>query len=772
MNSKNHLEFLIEASRELSSLTEEVAVFRYTSETLIRIADGGVTVISTFDKETADLECRYIKGLGGMSGKVLSILKQKIVGMRLPINDEAYSGLMESRLHTIEGGLHTLALGSLPKKISLMIERLLKLQSFYSLGIVESNELLGSITLMAPRPLQNPSLVEAFIQQAAPTFLRIRATDALMKANNQLKASNFELLKAEKQLKEKNKQLEAANQQLEATNQQFEAANRQLEATNQQFEATNQQIEATNQQLETRNLELQESRQQIDENQRLYERVVENIREALIIHDGRHILFANQAATRYVDSTTLKGQDLFCFVAPKSQEMISENIRKRLAGEKVPDVYDAEIMTKSGEMVPVELSVAAISYKAKKAFLVMLHDLSEREKAIREKATLQKQLLQSQKMEAIATLAGGMAHDLNNILTVIKGHAQLTLMSHVESDNLHEDMEQIMESANRGADLTRQLLLYSRRQPMNYEQLNINDRVNSLMKLLGRLIGEDVKVTTKLSAELWDVKADSGNIDQVIMNLTVNARDAMPEGGELILKTHNVRIDEKYLQSYTYAKVGEHVCLEIEDTGTGMDEETTARIFEPFFTTKSTGKGTGLGMSVVYGIVKEHGGWINVYSEPGRGSVFKVYLPASLHKQKRKIQNLVNVEISPGNGENILLVEDEESVLTSTRKLLEESGYQITVATNAEEALKIFRQRERDFDLVFTDTILPGRTGLELIGDIHAINPNIKVLVCSGYTGERIQRETIEKRNYPFIQKPFDLDQLLRKIKKAMNCEN
>lgn len=760
MNSENHLNFLVKASRKLSSLTEEDAVFRYTTDTLIRMIDGGVTVINTFDKEAGHLECRYVKGLGGMSGKVLSILKQRVVGMQFPMNDEAYSALIESRLITIEGGLHTLALGSLPKKISLMIERLLKLRSFYSLGIVERNELLGIITLMAPRPLQNPSLVEAFIQQAAPTFLRIRATHALVKTNEQLQSSNQELLTAERQLREKNKQLKAKNQQFEATNQQFEAANQQLEATNQQ-------LEATNQQLETRNLELQESRKQIEENQKLYETVVENIREALIIHDGSRILFANQAATKYADAPALEGQDLFGLIAPEYKEMVSENNRKRLSGEKVPEIYDAEIMTKDGKIVPMEFSVAVISYKAEKAFLVMLHDLSEREKA-----TLQKQLLQSQKMEAIATLAGGIAHDLNNLLTVIKGHAQLTLMNHVEIVELREDMEQILESANRGADLTRQLLLYSRRQPMNYEQLNINDRVKKLMKLLGRLIGEDVKVTIKLSTKLWDVKADSGNIDQVIMNLTVNARDAMPQGGELIFKTHNVRIDESYRRAYTYAKVGDYVCLEIEDTGTGMDEGTAARVFEPFFTTKSTGKGTGLGLSVVYGIVKEHDGWINIYSEPGQGSVFKIYLPASFDKKKPKIQSFVREKIASGKGEKILLVEDEESVLSSTKTLLEKSGYKITVATNAEEALEIFRKKEGDFDLVFTDTILPGKTGLELIKDIHTINPHLRVLVCSGYTGERIQRETIERRNYPFIQKPFDLDQLLSKIKEVMNRES
>jgi len=436
------------------------------------------------------------------------------------------------------------------------------------------------------------------------------------------------------------------------------------------------------------------------------------------------------------------------------------------------DAWNGEVKMHGKNGTELDILLRAYSLKDAKGKIIGLvgvhTDITGIKNTLKEKEHLQNQLLQSQKMEAVGTLAGGVAHDFNNLLTVIKGHSDLSLMKLKESDALYPDIQQIKESADRAANLTRQLLLYSRRQPMNFEQLNINDTVNGLLKMLGRLIGEDVRIQTDLSDEIWNVKADPGNIEQVIMNLAVNARDAMPDGGKLTFRTGNIRIDEHYLEAYSYAKAGKHVFLEIEDTGMGMDKSTIDRIFEPFFTTKGAGKGTGLGMSVVYGIVREHNGWINVYSEVGQGTTFKIYLPATFEKGHPKAKTAEIIKDLQGKGERILLVEDEETVLYATQKLLEESGYEIIHALNAEAALEVFKEHGGNFDLLFTDTILPDRNGLQLIDDVRAIKPELRVLLSSGYTGERIQREALQEKHLPFIQKPYDLTDLLRVVKEAI----
>jgi CheY-like chemotaxis protein len=337
-----------------------------------------------------------------------------------------------------------------------------------------------------------------------------------------------------------------------------------------------------------------------------------------------------------------------------------------------------------------------------------------------------------------------------------------------QTSPLYRDLNQIRLAAGRAASLTRQLLLFSRRQPMELTPCNLNSIFEDLLKMLRRLIGEDITINTDLKADLWTILADAGNIEQVIMNLAVNARDAMTDGGKITIKTENVRLDEEYCKTYTYARPGTFVCLSVEDTGIGMDRETIQHIFEPFFTTKETGKGTGLGLSVVYGIIKQHEGWINVYSEPGQGTTFKIYLPASPVKHEDEKKEKISLEGLQGNGERILLVEDEEPVRNLVARAMSKNGYVVTVARNAEEAMDIFEKEGRNFHLVFTDVVLPNKSGLQLIDHLLSRKPELPVLLSSGYTDQKSQWSIIQKRKYRFLQKPYTIPDLLKIIREIL----
>ena len=392
-------------------------------------------------------------------------------------------------------------------------------------------------------------------------------------------------------------------------------------------------------------------------------------------------------------------------------------------------------------------------------------DITALKRAEEEKEKIQAQLLQAQKMEAIGKLAGGVAHDFNNLLTTIHGYTDLAMMKLNKTDPVYRDLKQVRLAAVRAAELTRQLLLFSRKQPMRLTPLNLNKTVDDLLKMLNRLIGEDISIHTHLDPDIWTVHADDGSIGQAIMNLAINARDAMPEGGKLTIKTENVYLDEAYCEAYSDARPGKFVCLSVEDTGIGMDKEIIQHIFEPFFTTKEAGKGTGLGLSVVHGIVKQHEGWINIYSEPGLGTTFKIYLPAFSGKvEEDETEETISLQELKGSGERILLVEDEAGVRKFAQKVLGENGYVVFEAANANEALDIFEREKGKFDLVFSDVILPDKSALQLLDQLLSRKPGLRVLLSSGYTDHKSQWPIIREREFPFLQKPYSLHDLLGAI--------
>jgi len=379
----------------------------------------------------------------------------------------------------------------------------------------------------------------------------------------------------------------------------------------------------------------------------------------------------------------------------------------------------------------------------------------------------EEQLRQSQKMEAVGKLAGGIAHDFNNLLTAINGYSELTMRKLRPEDPLRRNIEEIKKAGDRAAGLTRQLLAFSRKQVLQPKVFDLNTVVAELEKMLHRLIGEDIQLKTALHANLGSIKADPGQIEQVIMNLVVNARDAMPHGGKLTVETLNINLDEEYAAHHVAVKSGSYVMLSVSDTGCGMDEETQARIFEPFYTTKEQGKGTGLGLSTVYGIIKQSGGNIWVYSEVGQGTTFKIYLPRTASGAP-EYKRSTEPERSLRGSETILLAEDDEMVRNLVRTVLGTYGYQILEAVNGAAALSICEDSAEPIHLLLTDVVMPEMSGRDLANRFNHLRPDSKVLYMSGYTDESIVHHGVLDADAYFIQKPFAPDSLARKVREIL----
>jgi signal transduction histidine kinase len=383
---------------------------------------------------------------------------------------------------------------------------------------------------------------------------------------------------------------------------------------------------------------------------------------------------------------------------------------------------------------------------------------------------LEEQYRQSQKMEAIGRLAGGMAHDFNNLLTVITGYSELLLHRYVDRNTPeHRDIEQINKAGNRAKTLTRQLLAFSRQQVIQPEVLDLNTTITDINQMLRRLVSENIDLITILAPGLGRIKADPGQTEQIIMNLVVNACDAMPQGGKLTIKTTNVDLDEDYASRHIGLEPGSYVKLTIGDTGVGMDVETQTHIFEPFFTTKAKGKGTGLGLATVYGIVQQNEGYISVSSEPGQGTTFQIYLPRLEQAPELASRDQASAE-SSGGTETILLVEDEDMVRDLVRYALLQDGYNILEARHGQNAIEVCEKHEGPIHLLLTDVIMPGGlTGRELAERLISLYPGIKVLYMSGYTDDAIVHHGILDPDIAFLQKPFTPTTLSRKVREILD---
>jgi two-component system cell cycle sensor histidine kinase/response regulator CckA len=416
---------------------------------------------------------------------------------------------------------------------------------------------------------------------------------------------------------------------------------------------------------------------------------------------------------------------------------------------------------KDGNEFEVELISHQFDYAGRRVRLVVAQDIGERH-------LLEQQLRQAQKMEAVGRLAGGVAHDFNNLLMVIKGHTELLLNTLPPSNDMSRKIMQIDRAADRATALTKQLLAFSRMQVLQPRVMNLNGVVEDMGKLLPRLIGEDVELAIRAGHGLGAIRADASQMEQIIMNLAVNARDAMPSGGRLIIETSNAELDRTYNSKHPIVKPGRYVLLAVSDTGTGMDADTQAHIFEPFFTTKEPGKGTGLGLATVYGVVKQSGGFIWVYSELGKGTCFKIYLPRVDQPEDKGTVALPFAE-APRGTEKILLAEDEQDVREVAREFLESGGYTVIEACNGAEAMRLAAEHSATIDLLVTDMVMPGMTGRDLARRLKHQRSGMGVIYMSGYSEQTAAETTQVDADMRLLTKPFSRGSILRAVREALN---
>ena len=444
------------------------------------------------------------------------------------------------------------------------------------------------------------------------------------------------------------------------------------------------------------------------------------------------------------------------FAQPEEHDHLIDEFRRtgRLDG------FEVKWKRKDGAAVTVRISGRAVSSADEPADVLeaIAEDVTDRR-------ALEDQFRQAQKMEAVGRLAGGVAHDFNNLLMVISGYAEVILGQLDPTSPLHEKGRAIQLAADRATTLTRQLLAFSRKQLLELKVVDVNAIVQDMERLLRPLIGENIDLVTILSPEAAHTRADAGQLEQVIMNLVVNAKDAMPAGGKLTLRTENVDLDENHRRGQQFIRPGNYVTLLVSDTGMGMDRETQSRIFEPFFTTKEKGKGTGLGLSTVYGIVKQSGGYVVVQSELGRGTTFHIYLP---QVEGAAEKHSVAVPEAVGGTETILLVEDEESVRQLVRDTLSAKGYQVLEAENGEAGMAAAARHQGTIDLVITDVVMPGMGGREMVKQLIEARPGTRVLYLSGYTEDAIVSDGSIEKGTAFLQKPFTLQSLSRKVREVL----
>ncbi len=504
--------------------------------------------------------------------------------------------------------------------------------------------------------------------------------------------------------------------------------------------------------------------EQLKESEERYRLLVEYSPDAILVHQEGRIAFINAAGGLMAgvkQPQEIIGRPFMPFVHPEYRELVAQRVALMMADGSTPPPVELKLVRDDGISVAVEVSSVSCLYDGKPAVLVFMRDLAERKK-------LEAQLHQSQKMESLGRLAGGIAHDFNNLLTVIMSNSELLMMQKGLEGKIHDRCKIMLETSERASKLTKQLLVFSSKQEMDPVCMDVNQIIKEMKKMLPSLVGEDIECRFDLASETPWVKADPSMIEQIVMNLAVNARDAMPKGGLLAISTSVVDLDVEYARLHPEAVPGRYVRITTADTGTGMTPEVREHIFEPFFTTKGD-KGTGLGLATVYGHVKKLGGHIMCYTEIGRGTEFKIYLPACRDIEMARPEELAEVRDLPVGKETILLVEDESTLRIICEQVLSKLGYTIITAATGAEAMQKAAAAERKIDLLLTDVVLPQKRGEEVAGELRESRPDLKVLFMSGYTLDRLVWDGIDAQEINFLNKPFNASALARKVREVLD---
>jgi len=510
---------------------------------------------------------------------------------------------------------------------------------------------------------------------------------------------------------------------------------------------------------------------QLAESRKKYRHLLESAQVGVVVMQGHLIESVNPAIASILGFPIheIERRSFTDFVFEEDLETVLRCRQLTLAEGRRKKNTSCEFraVTSGGDLRWVHVTSQLIEWEGAQASLNFVSDITDRRQAEIKNEKLQAQLLQAQKMEAVGRLAGGVAHDYNNMLSVIIGYAELALDKVDAGDPLHVDLTEIIAAANRSADITRQLLAFARRQTMAPKVIDLNETVEGGLRMLRRLISEDIDLQWRPRGGLWASKIDPAQVDQILANLCVNARDAIRGAGKITIETDNVRFDGAYFADQPDPVSGDYVLLAVSDDGGGMDEKVLSQIFEPFFTTKGVGQGTGLGLATVYGIVRQNNGFINVSSEPGEGTTFRIYLPR--HAETIQISPIASKQkIDAGRGETILVVEDEVSVLKLACAILEGLGYSVLAASNANDALTLADAHRGKIDLLITDVIMPEMNGRDLAHGLQALYPQLRVIFMSGYTADVIAHRGMIDEGVHFIQKPFSREKLGLKVNEVL----
>lgn len=493
-----------------------------------------------------------------------------------------------------------------------------------------------------------------------------------------------------------------------------------------------------------------------------YRVLVENATDAIVIVQDKRIRFHNPRTEVLIEYSAgeLESRPFLDFIHPEDRNRMQDVYRRWLLEEEPPSTISIRNMTKSGEVIWGEVNAVRIQWEGKPALLCFIRDITTEKH-------LGAQLQQAQKMEAIGTLAGGIAHDFNNLLQAVLGYSDLLLLNRDREGFGYRELQGIQKAALRASELTQQLLTFSRKVESKLRPVNLNNEVVQVLEILKRTIPKMVEIELRLERNLLSVNADPGQIGQALMNLAVNAKDAMPDGGKLTVETGNVALDEDFCKSHVGAKPGAHVFISVRDTGRGMDRETISHIFEPFYTTKGTGTGTGLGLAMVYGIVKNHAGYISCESARRKGTEFRIYLPVI--EQEALSEEGVEEVLPEGGTETILLIDDEKLIRDLGEKALTTFGYTVLTAPDGESAVKLYGREYERVDLIILDLIMPKMSGTHCFEEIKRINPGAMVIIASGYSDDGAMRKSLKKGATRFIDKPFNVKQLLRLIREVLD---